>query len=45
MSLPLKYMHTSVEVIDMNDIKNTGKLLALFIASISKENLEGLLCY
>ncbi|QAT61712.1 MULTISPECIES: M42 family metallopeptidase [Tissierellales] len=44
-SLPLKYMHTSVEVIDMNDIKNTGKLLALFIASISKENLEGLLCY
>lgn len=45
LSVPLRYMHTSVEVVDMEDIKNTGKLLAFFIASISKENLEGLLCY
>ncbi len=45
LSIPLRYMHTSVEVIDMMDIKNTGKLLAFFIASISNENLEGLLCY
>jgi len=45
LSIPLRYMHTSVEVVDMEDIKNTGKLLAFFIASISNENLEGLLCY
>lgn len=45
LSLPLRYMHTSVELIDFNDIKNAAKLLALFISSISNENLEGLLCY
>lgn len=45
LSIPLRYMHTSVETIDMIDLKNTGKLLAFFIASISNENLEGLLCY
>ncbi|NLV88581.1 MAG: M42 family metallopeptidase [Tissierellia bacterium] len=45
LSIPLRYMHTSVELLDMEDIKNTGKLLAFFIASISNENLEGLLCY
>lgn len=44
-SIPLRYMHTSVEVLDMQDIKNTGKLLAFFISSISSDNLEGLLCY
>lgn len=45
LSIPLRYMHTSVEVIDMADIKNTGKLLAFFIKEISRDNLEGLLCY
>ncbi len=45
LSIPLRYMHTSVELLDMVDIKNTGKLLAFFIASISNDNLEGLLCY
>lgn len=45
LSIPLRYMHTSVEVIDIMDVKNTGKLLAFFIASISKDNMEGLLCY
>lgn len=44
-SIPLRYMHTSVEVVDIVDIKNTGKLLAFFINAISNENLEGLLCY
>lgn len=45
LSIPLRYMHTSVEVVDMKDIKNTGKLLAYFISLISNDNLEGLLCY
>lgn len=45
LSIPLRYMHTSVEVVDMKDIRNTAKLLAFFIASITNDDLEGLLCY
>lgn len=45
LSIPLRYMHTSVEVLDMVDVKNTAKLLAFFISSLSNDNLEGLLCY
>ncbi len=45
LSIPLKYMHTSVELLDMKDVSHTAKLLAQFIASINEANLEGLLCY
>lgn len=45
LSIPLRYMHTSVEVVDMIDIKNTAKLLAFFISAIANDSLEGLLCY
>lgn len=45
LSIPLRYMHTSVEVIDMVDIKNTAKLLAFYIGAIANESLEGLLCF
>jgi putative aminopeptidase FrvX len=45
LSIPLRYMHTSVETIDMLDIKNTGKLLARFISSLDDEDLEGFLCF
>lgn len=45
LSIPLRYMHTSVEVVDILDIKNTAKLLAFFITTITNTNLEGLLCY
>ncbi len=31
-SLPQRYMHTSVETVCLDDIKNAGKLLALFVA-------------
>lgn len=44
-SIPEKYMHTSVEVIDMNDIKNTGLLLARFIEKLDNVNMEELLCF
>ncbi|MGF7057063.1 M42 family metallopeptidase [Brassicibacter mesophilus] len=44
-SLPLRYMHTSIETININDIKMSAKLLARFISYISSDNLEGLLCY
>lgn len=45
LSIPLRYMHTSVEVIDMKDVKDTGNLMAFFISQISAENLEEILCY
>ena len=31
LSIPLKYMHTPVEVVDLNDIKITGELIAEFL--------------
>jgi endoglucanase len=43
-SIPLRYMHTSVETIDMQDVLNAGKLIAHFIASLP-DDLEGFLCY
>ncbi len=45
LSIPLRYMHTSVEVVSMKDVRLTGKLLGFFINSIREEELEGLLCY
>lgn len=44
-SIPIRYMHTSVEVINMNDIENTGILIAKFIESLKLEELEELLCF
>lgn len=45
LSVPLRYMHTSVELIQLDDIKYTAQLLSFFISSISDDNLEGILCY
>lgn len=33
-SIPLRYMHTPVEVIDIEDVKLTGKLLAEFLKEV-----------
>ena len=44
-SIPLRYMHTSVETVCYRDIANTGKLLAHTIAGIDKAFVEGLTCY
>ncbi len=44
LSIPLRYMHTTVETLNFNDIVNTGKLLAFFIKNL-KGDLEELLCY
>jgi endoglucanase len=43
-SIPLRYMHTSVETGNMKDIISSGKLLAYYIANLPEE-LEGHLCY
>ncbi len=45
LSIPLRYMHTSVEVLDLNDVSQTAKLLAFFGSSILENELEGLLCF
>lgn len=37
LSLPLKYMHTPVEVIDLDDIEKTAQLLAAFAENLGKE--------
>ncbi|MGM0395563.1 MAG: M42 family metallopeptidase [Bacillota bacterium] len=45
LSIPLRYMHTSVEVLDMKDVSYTSKLIAFFGTSIIENELEGLLCF
>jgi len=37
LSIPLRYMHTSVETVCIKDIERTGRLMALFIASLDQE--------
>lgn len=44
-SIPIKYMHTSVEVANMDDIKNTGRLIAKFIEKLDSKELEGVFCF
>lgn len=44
-SIPSRYMHTSVETVNLSDLKMAGRLLAQFIASIDTSFVEGLLCY
>lgn len=44
-SIPIKYMHTSVEIVNMDDIKNTGRLIAKLIEKINYSELEELLCF
>jgi len=43
-SYPLKYMHTSVEVMRMKDIMLTAKLISSYVLDLSAIDLEELLC-
>lgn len=45
LSIPLRYMHTSVELLNIEDIRNGGRLLANFIAGLDRPYLEGLSCF
>lgn len=45
LSIPLRYMHTSVETIDVKDVENTGKSIARFINEIDNSDLEEILCF
>ena len=39
-SIPLKYMHTPVEVVSLKDIRRTGRLLAEFISGLDSEFMD-----
>ncbi|HHY18422.1 MAG TPA: M42 family metallopeptidase [Firmicutes bacterium] len=45
LSLPLRYMHTSVETLDLADIKEGGRLLAEFALKADRQFVEGLPCF
>ena len=45
LSIPLRYMHTSVETIDLRDVENTGKAIARFINELDNSDLEEILCF
>jgi endoglucanase len=40
MSIPLRYMHTAVEVIALKDVQRAGRLLAGFVASLEADFIE-----
>ena len=44
-SIPLRYMHTSVELLDLDDLKGGGRLLAYFAADVDRAFVEGLACF
>ena len=43
-SFPLRYMHTTVETINLTDLKNTIKLVSHFVNKLG-ERLEGFQCF
>lgn len=43
-SIPLRYMHTSVETLSMGDVELAAVLLCEFICSLDREFVEGLRC-
>ena len=43
-SIPLKYMHTVIETLDMADIKNAVKLIAEFITLLGRETEDFVCC-
>jgi endoglucanase len=43
-SVALRYMHTSVELVDTEDIRQAGRLLAYFVAAVDSTFTEGLQC-
>lgn len=44
LGLPVRNMHTSVETLDIEDVKNCGRLMAHFCAAVDSKFKEGLTC-
>lgn len=40
-SIPLRYMHSSVEVVDIEDVRNTARLLACTAAALTEADAKG----
>lgn len=45
LSIPIRYMHTPVETVDLSDIRAAGKLLAHLITLVDLAALEEITCY
>ncbi|MBE3552650.1 MAG: M20/M25/M40 family metallo-hydrolase [Kyrpidia tusciae] len=45
LGIPIRYMHTSVETVQYQDIRRTGQLLAGWLKSLNRSVVEGFLCY
>lgn len=45
LSVPLRYMHTPVETLSLDDVRNAGRLLALAVSRVNWAFVEGLSCY
>ena len=43
LGIPIRYMHTPVELTALKDIRRAGRLLARFITSLNEETLSGLM--
>jgi len=44
-SIPLRYMHTSVETLDLRDVRSAGRLLAFFLRDLEGSFKEVLTCF
>jgi putative aminopeptidase FrvX len=42
LEIPIRYMHTATEMVSISDIRQTGRLLAEFAASLEADFLKGL---
>jgi putative aminopeptidase FrvX len=42
LGIPLRYMHTPVEMVSMKDITRTGRLLAEFAAALDEKFMDKL---
>ena len=40
LSIPLKYMHTPVETVELSDIEDCARLLAAFAAGLGEEGAQ-----
>ncbi|MEW5785806.1 MAG: M42 family metallopeptidase [Bacillota bacterium] len=45
LSVPLRYMHSVVELLNLDDLTSTGRLLGLFARGLDSPFVEGLACY
>ncbi len=45
LSVPLRYMHSAVELLNLEDLTGTGRLLSLFSSSLDRPFVEGLACF